>query len=139
MSAGEIPFPEATKGYHPTPCTEPRCGQPQEGAERPRKGWVQIKAAAETALWFCGWHCAGRHAIRRELGGFTWPAGVDDTVARTPQDGQRTRRPLTPELLEDVAELESQGHGLRDVCDRLDLSRTAVRKAQDRQRQAAAS
>lgn len=52
-------------------CPEERCGQPQTSPGRPRRGWVQVKAAAAHALWFCSWHCVSRHALRRELRGDT--------------------------------------------------------------------
>jgi hypothetical protein len=67
--ADSVPFPDATKGYYPTPCEHERCGHPQ-GAGRPRSGWVQTKAAGdEHAVWHCSFRCASIHLIKRELRG----------------------------------------------------------------------
>lgn len=41
------------------PCHIEGCGQPREGAGRPRRGWVQIKCG-NTRPWFCSYRCAAR-------------------------------------------------------------------------------
>lgn len=52
-------FPSIREGQ----CRHDACGHPQAGSGRPRRGWLQIKPASETALWFCGWACAERHVL----------------------------------------------------------------------------
>lgn len=39
-----------------TACDKPGCGQPQQGAGHPRKGWVQLRCGAERP-WFCSYEC----------------------------------------------------------------------------------
>lgn len=47
-------------------CPEERCGHPQVGAGRPRKGWLQIRRGADRR-WFCTARCAVTWL--REVGG----------------------------------------------------------------------
>lgn len=40
-------------------CNDERCGQPQVGAGRPRKGWISVKESRDGSrpLWYCSTAC----------------------------------------------------------------------------------
>lgn len=53
-------------------CDDERCGAPQSGAGRPRKGWIRVQQTGQdTAVWVCSWRCLSFYAIGAELRAMT--------------------------------------------------------------------